>query len=447
MVILGLGSNIGDRLEHLRQAFKLLKTLAQLKIEQISPIYISDALLPENADASWNTPYLNLAIRCQTNLTPHELLEKIKVIEKQLGRNSSIDWSPRIIDIDILAWNNLIKYDDKLHIPHEHLHERPFALLPFTDVAPFWIYPLPGPHQGKTAVELAAQWDSKNLPFHTKQIAQRIDTPALIGIVNITPDSFSDGGKYLDPKAATQQSMQLVKAGAEIIDLGAESTGPHAKSLDPIAEWQRLEPVLSTLVQKKPHMLIAPKISIDTRHAYVAEKALALGADWINDVTGLDSSEMRAIVTHEACDIVFMHHLGVPVSSSKLIPLNKDPVTHVYQWAKKRIHELDIAPERLIFDIGIGYGKTAEQSLALIKNIHLFKALGVRLLVGHSRKSFLSYFTHKPAKERDIETIAISSYLAHQEINYLRVHDINKNARALKVQFALTNQNLSNSTK
>jgi 2-amino-4-hydroxy-6-hydroxymethyldihydropteridine diphosphokinase/dihydropteroate synthase len=437
MVILGLGSNIGDRLANLRKAFRLLKNISNFNIEQVSPIYISDALLPKNADVSWNRPYLNLAIRVTTSLGPLALLEKIKSIEKQCGRDASIDWSPRIIDIDILAWDDLVKYDDKLHIPHEHLHERPFALLPLKDIAPFWIYPLPGPHQGKTAVEIATQWDPNDIPFHTRTIAQRIDTPALVGIVNITPDSFSDGGKYLQTDSALQKIIALVEDGADVVDLGAESTGPKAKSIDPMEEWERLEPILCTILQQKSHMLIAPKISIDTRHAYVAEKALALGVNWINDVTGLDHAKMRAIVANKACDIVFMHHLGVPVSQSKLIPYNEDPVAHVYQWAEKRLLELDIQRERLIFDIGIGYGKTPEQSLMLLKNISLFKKLGVRLLVGHSRKSFLSQFTQEPAANRDIETVAISEHLAEQEVDYLRVHHINHHARALKVQCAL----------
>lgn len=437
MVILCLGSNIGDRLENLRKAYRLLRHIPNFHMEQVSPIYVSDALLPNNADASWNMPYLNVAIRCQTSLSPEALLHQTKHIEKQCGRNEHIDWSPRIIDIDILAWDNLIQYDDKLHIPHEHLLNRPFALLPLKDVAPFWTYPLPGPYQGKTATELAAKWDTLHIPFHTKTIAQRIDTPALVGIVNITPDSFSDGGNYLKSDAAIKKITELVEEGAEIIDLGAESTGPKAKSIHPTEEWQRLEPVLTNIMQQKSGLIITPKISLDTRNAYVAEKGLAMGIDWINDVTGLTDAKMRATVAHKPCDIVFMHHLGIPVSVTKLIPLNEDPVAHVYQWAEKRMLELDIPPERLIFDVGIGYGKTKEQSLLLIKNMAVFKKLGVRLFVGHSRKSFLSYFTHEPASLRDIETTAMSLYLSDQKIDYLRVHNVYDHARALKVKYAL----------
>lgn len=439
MIILGLGSNIGDRFEHLRKALKLLKNMPALTVQQISPIYMSDALLPDHAPASWDVPYLNLAIRCETTLAPHALLEQIKAIEKKVGRIPEIDWGPRIIDIDILAWDNLIKYDDKLHIPHEHLHERPFALWPLADVAPFWIYPLPGPLQGKTAMEIAAQWGPRhqgNAPFHIKQIPHRIDTPALVGIVNVTPDSFSDGGQFFDEERAFQQVVDLVDAGAEIIDIGAEATGPHAKPIDSEKEWHRLEPLLKKIVAEREHFLIPPKISIDTRQVATAKQALSLPVDWINDVSGLDDPAMREMLSKQSCDIVFMHHLGIPVSQSGLIAFNQDPVSTVYEWAEKRLAELDKAQidrSRLIFDIGIGYGKNAEHSLELIKKAAIFHELGIRLLVGHSRKSFLTQLTVKPAAERDLETTVMSLYLAKQAIDYLRIHNVDSHARALKV--------------
>src|SRR5690242_12735284 len=141
MVILGLGSNLNDRLANLRSALFYIKQIPNFSIEQISPVYISDALIPENAPASWDRPHLNLALRCSTSLTPHELLHHVKDIEKKVGRTPEKTWGPRIIDIDLLAWDDLQLYDDKLHIPHEHLIDRPFALWPLADVAPFWIYP------------------------------------------------------------------------------------------------------------------------------------------------------------------------------------------------------------------------------------------------------------------------------------------------------------------
>lgn len=439
MVILGLGSNLGDRMDHLRRALALIKKIPQTFVQQVSPVYMSDALLPENAPASWETTYLNCALRCETSLSPYEFLKHTKNIEVTVGRTPEKDWGPRVIDIDILAWDDLIQYDEKLHIPHENLHERPFALWPLADVAPRWIYPLPGKLLGKTATEISSAWGSRfsgDAPLHTRQILQRIDTPQLVGILNITPDSFSDGGKFTTVIEAVKHVQHLVESGAEIIDIGAEATGPKVTALDAEVEWQRLEPMLHALMPQVPHMLIPPKISIDTRHPEVAKKALAYNVDWINDVSGLQDPEMQKIIAHSQCDVVVMHNLGIPAAQSDLMPPDKNPVTLVYSWAEMKLRELEkigIARSRIIFDVGIGFGNTPEQALELIKNIEEFKNLGVRLLVGHSRKSFMQQFTTRSPADRDIETIILSLYLGKKSIDYLRVHHVEANARAFRV--------------
>ncbi len=450
MVILGLGSNLGDRLKQLRRALSLLQQLPDLTIKQVSPLYISDALLPDAAPTHWNTPYLNVALRCETKLSPHELLDQTKKIEQLVGRQPEKNWGPRIIDIDILAWDDLILYDKKLHIPHEYLHQRPFALWPLTDVAPRWIYPLPGPHQKMTATEISAPWGSRftgEAPLHTQQVLQRIDTPALVGIINITPDSFSDGGKFLNIAEITEYASQLVASGAEILDIGAEATGPKATPIDSTTEWKRLEPVLKAILHQRPHMLIPPHISIDTRHADVAEKALKLGADWINDISGFADPKMIDVLKHHTCQVIFMHHLGIPVAQqTQTIPIQQDPIPTVLQWGEEQIIKLEkngIHRERIIFDVGIGYGKTAEQSVELIQHIQQFKNLGVNLLVGHSRKSFLNLYTTKIFAERDIETLTASLFLAKHSVEYLRVHNVNDHARAFKVAMSLEDRTAS----
>lgn len=433
MVILGLGTNQGDRLRNLRRTFEHLKKIPNLAIKKISPLYVSDALLPHDAPPSWNKPYFNLCISVETTLSPDELLKQTKHIEKITGRKEEKDWGPRIIDIDILAWDQKIIINEHLHIPHEHLHDRPFALKPFSDIAPFWMYPMKGSFEGKTAIEMVKQW-GENLPLHTKQIPHRIDIPELVGIVNITPDSFSDGGTFRE-----DLPLHLTTQGADIIDFGAEATGPKATPLDSNQEWARLSPVLEKFIHEKKDLLTTPKISIDTYHPETAKKALQYHVDWINDVSGFDNAAMREVAAENTCDIVFMHHVGIPVSTSSLIPLHEDPVQHVYQWAEMRMDLLlksGIPKERLIFDVGIGYGKTAEQSLALIQEISAFKKLGCRLLVGHSRKSFLTLFTNKPARERDLETGVISLYLANQGIDYIRLHNIEDHMRL----FSLSSQ-------
>ncbi len=432
MIILGLGTNLGDRLENLRQALHSLKKLPQLTVQQVSPIYISDALLPANAPPAWNRPHLNLAIRCETTLTPQELLHQVKIIEKALGRVPEKTWGPRIIDIDLLAWDDLTLTDDTLQLPHKQLMNRPFALWPLSDVAPFWRY------QGKTAVEMTAPWGSPfagNAPLHTRQIAQRIDTPQLIGIINITPDSFSDGGKYTAEDEAAARAKELVMQGAEIIDIGAEATNPRAKAISAEEEWERLMPVLNAILADNASRIISPKISIDTRHAEVAEKALAHGVQWINDVSGLDDNKMREVIAASECDIVVMHHLGIPVNRTRLLSLEQNPIEQILPWAEERLTQLiqqGIAKERVIFDVGIGFGKNPQQCLELIKHIERFRQLGTRLLIGHSRKIFLEQFTPHEFAERDPETVALSLFLATQQIDYLRVHNIDLHARIFK---------------
>lgn len=443
MVILGLGSNLGDRLANLRKSLCSIKKISGITVHQVSPIYASDALLPDNAPAEWDMPFLNLSLRCETTLTPLELLKQLKTIEWSIGRKPEIrHWGPRIIDIDILAWDNLVIHNEKLTVPHESLQERPFALWPLADVAPLWIFPLAGPNYGKTAAEMVEHWGSRftgQAPLHTKQIYQRIDLPQLVGVINVTPDSFSDGGKFLSADKALQQALYLVYSGAEIIDIGAESTAPNASPLDPETEWKRLQPVLSAIKKARGDFIITPKISVDTRHADVAEKALSFGADWINDVTGLTNPTMREIVAQSKADCVVMHHRSIPASRDHILPREQDPVKLVYEWGAKQLDKLEqagIARERIIFDPGIGFGKVPEHSFLLIKHIDVLTKLGTRLLVGHSRKSFLSLFTHHPSSDRDIESLVNTLYLARKPIDYLRVHNVEVTARGLRVMAA-----------
>lgn len=444
MVILGLGSNVGDRLANLRLALQAIEKIPGMEVKQVSPIYLSDALLPDNAPPDWDVPYLNLALRCETLLAPLDLLNLLKNIEWTIGRKPEVrHWGPRVLDIDILAFDDVIIKSDVLTIPHESLQERPFALWPLADVAPFWLFPLQGPNQGKSAAQIVEKWGSRftgKAPHHTRQIYQRIDVSRLVGIINVTPDSFSDGGQFLTPHDALQQALRLVASGADVIDIGAESTAPTASAIDAKTEWARLQPVLTVIKESIDDFIVVPKISIDTRHPDVAAKALALGVDWINDVSGMDDTAMREIVAQSKADCVVMHHLSLPERRDDVLPRDQDPISHVYAWAEKRLHELEqqgIKRERIIFDPGIGFGKMAEQSLFLLKNVAIFQQLGVRLLIGPSRKTFLSLLSGLPFAERDTETLAIALHLARQHVDYLRVHNVEMCARGLRVMSAL----------
>jgi len=170
MIIIGLGSNIGDRLQHLRQALLAIKKLPGVSVKQVSPVYLSDAQLPDNAPADWNQHFLNCALRCESTTSPQELLKLLQKIEIDLGRNAAREtWSPRVIDIDILAWNENVISSPELTIPHPHLLTRPFALWPLADIAPSWHHPV----SSQTAEQLIEDWGSRfsnDAPFHTRQI-------------------------------------------------------------------------------------------------------------------------------------------------------------------------------------------------------------------------------------------------------------------------------------
>lgn len=439
-VLLGLGSNQGDRIAHLQEARQRLQEIPQLRVKKISPVYVSDAMLPPHAPPNWAQPYLNAVVACETTLTPEDLLLALKHIETEMGRDPcSPHWGPRCIDLDILAWDDLQHTSTTLTIPHRGLLERPFALWPLADVAPFWVHP----QTGETAAQCVEVWGSRFTalaPFHTRQIHQRLETPAIVGIVNVTPDSFSDGDLAFKAEHALAQCRALVAAGASVLDIGAESTAPRAQAITPAEEWARLAPLLAMLMPVRQDFVISPKVSIDTRHASVAEKALAYGVDWINDVSGLDDPAMRDLVREAQVDCVIMHHLQIPERRTHVLPRHQHPTPLVLAWGAQRLEALakeGIPPEKIIFDPGIGFGKMAEQSLAILQNAQAFHQLGTRLLIGHSRKTCLSLMSPYDFAQRDIETTTISLMLAQQGVHYLRVHNVDYCARALKTQAAL----------
>jgi dihydropteroate synthase len=250
-----------------------------------------------------------------------------------------------------------------------------------------------------------------------------MNRPAIMGIVNVTPDSFSGDG-VMAP-AALAHANALMEAGADILDIGAESTRPGATPLSAEEEWTRLEPVLEALAKAPWRKKI--RLSVDTRHADTAARALVLGVEIINDVGGLRDAAMRAVLGASRCDIVVMHALSIPADPSITLSENVDMLEVMRAWQQEiiaRAAQTGIAPERLIFDPGIGFGKTAAQSLSLVEHACEIKALGMRWLYGHSRKSFLKLFTDAPAEERDALTLQFSAQLARSGIDILRVHDV-----------------------
>lgn len=403
IVVLGLGSNIGDRNANLQLAISEISEI--LYDVKLSSVMETEALLPALAPQSWNMPYLNMAVIGGCRMSARELLNTIKSIEEKIGRKKIGHWSPRVIDIDILAMlsedgKNIVVDEPDLVVPHPHVLCRDFALAPMLELLPSWVSP---------AIDgLVTSKKSKGA--------------TLVGIVNVTPDSFSDAGNNFSPDCALTSIKELIKQGARVIDIGAESTRPNAIAITPEEEWRRLAPLLEHIMPNRE--LFPAEISIDTRHPKTAQNAIKYGVDWINDVSGFIDKEMIDAVANSKCRVVVMHSLTVPADKAVTMPDDCDVVAEIINWGEKRIYELQqagIDKNRIIFDVGVGFGKTAKQSQILIERITEFHRIGVPLLVGHSRKSFIGA---KTIDEADCKTVAISRMLAVRGVDYLRVHNV-----------------------
>ena len=245
----------------------------------------------------------------------------------------------------------------------------------------------------------------------------------LVGILNLTPDSFSSDGLHGDVKRATEKFERMLAEGADIIDIGAESTRPGAQPVAPEEEWTRLKNFLPFIRKKFPMAVL----SIDTRHAATARRAIDAGADWINDVSGLGDETMVAAVQGSAVRLVAMHSLSVPPRKEEMLSESLDIADYMIAAACAKIAQLErlgIGRERVIFDPGIGFGTSPQQSLALIKRAgYIQQAIAAPLLIGHSRKSFLKSLFPE-AETADAATLALSKEMMRAGVAYLRVHDV-----------------------
>ncbi len=260
----------------------------------------------------------------------------------------------------------------------------------------------------------------------------------LAGIVNITPDSFSDGGEAFAPDAALKHASRLLQDGADILDIGAESTRPGATPLSHEEEWARLAPILPAITAMA--RTYPAKISIDTRHPLTASRALEVGADWINDVSGFTNPEMIEAVKKSDCPLVVMHSLSIPADPHVVLSSTSDIINDIATWfidTKERLSAQGIDEKRLICDPGIGFGKSAAQSLTLVSCAGQLKdKINAPLYIGHSRKSFAKTFAGDDMGKRDMITCAFSSMLMLCNINYLRVHDVAAHSQLRKMLLA-----------
>jgi len=250
-----------------------------------------------------------------------------------------------------------------------------------------------------------------------------------MAIINVTPDSFSDGGRYDEPQMAIDRALKAIDEGADILDIGGESTRPYADSVDVSTELRRVMPVIEGILDHTDSI-----ISIDTSKSKVAAEATAAGAQIINDVTGLEGDpDMETVACESGAGVCAMHMQG-SVKTMQDKPTYENVVEDILSYLKRRksnLIEKGIAAEKICLDPGIGFGKTHEHNLILLRHCHRFHEIGSPILVGHSRKGFIGKLLGNKEVERDSASAGIMLSLARQGIQVIRLHEIARAKRAL----------------
>ena len=261
--------------------------------------------------------------------------------------------------------------------------------------------------------------------------------PLIMGIVNVTPDSFSDGGKFLERNAAVDHALKLADNGADILDIGGESTRPNADRVSVAEELRRVVDVVTQVRQATDRL-----ISIDTTKAEVARQALAAGANIVNDISGLTfEPEIVDVCAESDCGVICMHILGTPQTMQR-DPHYDNVVTDVCDFLSTRLAALErsgIARDRVVNDPGIGFGKTAQHNVDLLSNIGVLRKLDRPVLIGPSRKRFLARVLGRPVEERTFGTIGVAIAVAAQGADIIRVHDVRETRDALLAWHAIIN--------
>jgi dihydropteroate synthase len=259
--------------------------------------------------------------------------------------------------------------------------------------------------------------------------------PLIMGIVNVTPDSFSDGGKFSSQQSVIEHCLQLIADGADILDIGGESTRPYATPVDVNDELKRVVPVIEAIRGKSDI-----PISIDTSKSLVAREAIAAGAEIINDVTGLSGDpEMMNVARDSSAGVCAMHMQGTPQTMQDN-PVYENIVSEIHEYLSLRRYALikhGIDPVKICLDPGIGFGKTHEHNIELMANCWRFHDIGAPILVGHSRKGFIGKLLSDKERDRDAATAGASCALALQKVQVIRVHDVRATKDALRLFLAL----------
>jgi len=284
----------------------------------------------------------------------------------------------------------------------------------------------------------------RSLPFVIGPRNEDSPSPTLVmGVINTTPDSFSDGGKHLDRDVAVSSGIKMLEDGAHMVDVGGESTRPGSLAVDAGEEIRRAIPVIRGILQEKPDAVV----SVDTRRRAVAEAAVKEGACIINDVSGFrDDPSMADLAREAGAWLIVMHMLGRPGTMQKDIRYNSFP-GDIFDFFQERVRTLEdsgIDPGKIVVDPGIGFGKTFDQNLTLINRLDFLKPLGKAILIGPSRKAFLGQILNEPTPEaRDLGTLAAVTASVLRGASIVRVHDVPSAVQACKVADAVLRERVA----
>jgi dihydropteroate synthase/2-amino-4-hydroxy-6-hydroxymethyldihydropteridine diphosphokinase len=440
LVYLSLGTNLGSRHENLQFAIDALGEVAA--IEAISPVYET---------APWGLTdqpeFLNICLKVRTLLEPASFLANCQEIERKMGRVPSRKWGPRLIDIDLIYFNDWILEDDELVLPHRQIEQRAFVLAPLADID----IDLVDPRTGKSVSEMLEKVDASSVNL-LESSRWRLKRPSMLawgvktyvmGILNATPDSFSGDGLYQEKDAISrivEKGKQYVRAGADMLDIGGESTRPGGKPISEPEELRRVVPAVEALASS-----VDVPISVDTYRASVARAGLEAGARWINDVWAMRmDTEMAPVIASAQCPIILMHNRSKPKDTSQEERLGGRYIGVRYDNLIEDIRaELDEAANlaikagiqkgHIVLDPGIGFGKTVTQNLRIIDELDRFVELGFPILVGPSRKSFIGYTLNLPPDQRVEGTAAAIAIAIDRGADIVRVHDVEAMVRVAKM--------------
>ncbi|KAF8939835.1 Dihydropteroate synthase-like protein [Dissophora ornata] len=449
-VYLALGSNLGDSAANLQNALKMLEQGDNVRVVDTSfmyetpPMYVTD-----------QPPFINAACKVKTDLTPLDLLKKIKDVEAEMGRDfNTIRNGPRPIDIDILLYDSIEYHDDVLTIPHVAMQEREFVLRPLCDIAKDVEHPKLYRHISQLFSQLLLKQEEakekgdvihKSIPLRGKIIHWDAKT-LIMGILNTTPDSFSDGGDYSTAEAAALRAQQLMDDGADIVDIGGMTTRPHSAEISEEEEIRRVVPVIQLL---RARSFDAP-ISVDTFRASVADKAIEAGADLINDVSaGRRDPAMYSVMAKWNVPVCLMHMRGdsktmmsqtdYGANNDVVGEITKDLNTSIQRAIAAGVHRWNI-----IVDPGIGFAKDSEQSLQVLRRLPEMitdptsPLVGYPCLVGPSRKAFIGHLTQQQdATKRTWGTAAACTASVAGGAHIVRVHDVKEIRDVIKVSDAI----------